>query len=108
MTKKYKPPYKYVECLWEDASAHNDTWVHKDEEITPEMVLTRGWLCTDKPGFISIASSVSAQKEGEELVGNVATIPRGMIKELREISVSAIPKRKEKSNGEEVCDGVQN
>lgn len=92
----YRIPFPYYEVLWEDATANNDSWIHKDEEVTTALIYTRGWLVNDKPAFISIASSVSGDGDGEDMVGNVATIPRGMIKNMREVRVVAPRKKKVK------------
>ena len=88
-----KLKWRYVEVVWDDATSHNESWVHKDEEVTPETVVTRGWLVADKETYVSIASSVSIDPD-DEVVGNVATIPRGMIKTMRELRVSTVKAKK--------------
>jgi hypothetical protein len=85
---RYRVPWPYVEVIWEDAVAHNESWVDiKNENVDTELVITRGWLVKEKEGYVSIASSVAGEKSGEDQVGNVASIPRGMIKSMRNISV---------------------
>ena len=86
VTKK-GPNYRYVEVIWDDATSHNESWVSKDEEVLPATVVTRGWLVADKETYVSLASSVSTDPE-DIMVGNVSTVPRGMIKSMRDLRVS--------------------
>lgn len=88
MAKVYKPPYKYVEAIWDDAASNSETWVSVDDIQKPERVVTRGWLVKECPTFLSIASSVSATEDYEDTVGNTLTIPRGMVVSLKELKVS--------------------
>ena len=81
------PNYRYVEVIWDDATSHNESWVSKDEEVLPATVVTRGWLVADKETYVSLASSVSTDPE-DIMVGNVSTVPRGMIKSMRDLRVS--------------------
>lgn len=86
----YRPPYRFVEAIWDDAASNAETWVNLADIQRPERVITRGWLVKDDPEFVCIASSVAADEEHEENVGNTMTIPRGMIVEL----VDLVPTRK--------------
>lgn len=88
MTKSYRPPYKFIEVIWDDAASNSDAWVHKDDIALPEQVITRGWLIKEDERSVAIASSVSNVEEFEDTVGNTMTIPRGMIISRRELKVS--------------------
>lgn len=88
MTKPYRPPYKFVEIVWDDAASNSDAWVHKDDIALPEQVITRGWLIKEDVRSVAIASSVSNIEEFEDTVGNTMTIPIGMIVSRRELKVS--------------------
>lgn len=84
----YKPPYKFVEVVWEDAASNSETWVTAKEITAPEEVITRGWLIRDEPKYVAIASSVSNEDLEEDHVGNTLTIPRGMIMTMRELRLT--------------------
>jgi hypothetical protein len=84
----YKPPYKYVEMIWDDAASNSDAWVHKDDIQEPEQVITRGWMIKEDDRAVYLASSVSNIKDFEDTVGNTMTIPKGMIVTRRDIRVS--------------------
>lgn len=84
----YKPPYKFVEVVWEDAASNSETWVTAKEITAPEEVITRGWLVRDEPKYVAVASSVSNEDLEEDHVGNTLTIPRGMIMTMRELRLT--------------------
>lgn len=93
----YKPPYKFVEVVWEDAASNSETWVTTKEITAPEEVITRGWLVRDEPKYVAIASSVSNEDLEEDHVGNTITIPRGMIMTLRELKLTTARARVRKA-----------
>jgi hypothetical protein len=86
--KKYKPPYKFVEIVWDDAASNSETWVQPKDVTAPEQVITRGWLIRDEPKFVTVASSVSNEDLDEDHVGNTIAIPRGMIETMRELKLT--------------------
>lgn len=88
MAKGYRPPYPFVEVIWDDAASNSEAWVHKDDIALPEQVITRGWLIKENDRSIAIASSISNIEEFEDTVGNTMTIPKGMIVSRRKITVS--------------------
>jgi hypothetical protein len=91
--------HRYVEVIWEDAVAHNETWVDLSTEAVPTLlVLSRGWLVHDDAddSYISIAASIPAPGCDDQTVGNVTSIPRGMIREMRDIKVSKPRQKKDK------------
>ena len=93
----YKPPYKFVEIIWDDAASNSQTWVHVQDVAAPAPVITRGWVIRDEPKFVALASSVSNEELEEDHVGNTMTIPRGMIVTMRELKLTTVKTKKEKS-----------
>jgi hypothetical protein len=92
----YKPPYKFVEVVWEDAASNSETWVTAKEITAPEEVITRGWLVRDEPKYVAVASSVSNEDLEEDHVGNTLTIPRGMIMTMRELRLTTAREKQAK------------
>lgn len=88
MTKTYKPPYPFVEIIWDDASSNSESWTSIKDIAAPEQVMTRGWLVKETDSYVSVASSVPNEDLHEEIVGNTMTIPVGMIVSRRELSLS--------------------
>jgi len=88
MKKPYRPPYPFVEIIWDDASSNSESWTSIKDIAAPEQVITRGWLVQDTDAYVSIAASVSNEDLHEEVVGNTMTIPRGMIVSRRVLSLS--------------------
>lgn len=92
----YRPPYKFVEVVWEDASSNSETWVHTKDIAAPEEVITRGWLVRDEEKYVALASSVANEDLEEDHVGNTMTIPRGMIMMMRELKLTTVKVKKPK------------
>lgn len=86
--KEYKPPYPYMEVVWDDASSNSESWVDIADVVEPERVITRGWLVKKTERAITLASSVALEEKYEDSVGNTMTVPLGMIISQREIRVS--------------------
>jgi hypothetical protein len=84
----YKPPYKFVEIVWDDAASNSETWVLARNIAGPEQVITRGWLVRDEPKYVAVASSVSNEDLEEDHVGNTITVPRGMVVSMRELRLT--------------------
>lgn len=97
MADNYKPPYKFVEVIWEDAASNSETWVKPDGVTAPEEVISRGWLIRDEPKWVGLASSVANEDLEEDHVGNTMTIPRGMIVSMRELKVLTAKPRVKKA-----------
>jgi hypothetical protein len=93
----YKPPYKFVEIIWDDAASNAETWVSTKDITGPEQVITRGWLVREESKFVAVASSVSNEDLEEDHVGNTITIPRGMITSMRELRLTTVKARKAKN-----------
>lgn len=85
----YKPPYKFVEVIWDDAASNSEAWVHKNDLALPEQVITRGWLIKEDDRAIYIASSIANNVEFEDTVGNTMTIPKGMVVSRRDLKVAS-------------------
>jgi hypothetical protein len=88
--KSYRPPYKYAEIVWDDASSNSASWVAISDIAAPEQVITRGWLVKETDAFVSLAASVSNEDLAEEIVGNTMTIPKGMIVSRRYLKLTTI------------------
>jgi hypothetical protein len=85
--KPYVPPFPFIEIIWDDAASNSATWVDIADVCKPEQVVTRGWLVVETDDYVSIVSSVSNDEANERNVGNVMTVPKGMIVKRRELSV---------------------
>lgn len=92
-----KIPFRFVEVLWEDAASHNASWADLEEVekdgIGTVMVLTRGWLIKERERYVSIAGSVFADDEDSEQVGNITSIPRGMIRHIKDLKIVTARKK---------------
>lgn len=93
-----KSPYKFYEIVWDDATSNSESWVHLNDIDEVERVITRGWLVKETDRALTIANSISAQEDKMDTVGNVMTIPRGMIITQREIKVTSARPKKVKSD----------
>lgn len=84
--RRSKLPYStFLEVEWEDA-ASNEGWVAKDEDTSPEIIVSRGWLVKNEIGYVTLANSIHKTSDAE--VGGTQTIPRGMIRHCKELKVS--------------------
>lgn len=106
-TKKYVPPHKFYEVIWLDAASNSETWVAVSEVTGPEEVITRGWLVKDVPEYVCLASSVSNEDLHNETVGNTLTIPRGMVKSMRELKLTTAKPRVKKAKAKPTPQPVQ-
>lgn len=86
----YRPPYKLVEVIWDDAASNSEAWVHKDDMESPEQVITIGFVIKEDDRAIYIASSIANDEDHEDTVGNTMTIPKGMIVSRREVRLSSV------------------
>ena len=84
---KYKIPYRRVEVVWKDAASNSDSWIAIADISDPILINSTGWLVKDEPDAVVVASSVSHDGEGNDNVGNVMTIPRGMIISIKDVKV---------------------
>lgn len=94
----YRPPYKFVEIVWDDAASNSESWVAVADVAPLEQVITRGWLVKETEKFVCIAGSVSNEEDHEEIVGNTLSIPLGMIVSRRELSLTTTKVRKPKAS----------
>jgi hypothetical protein len=79
-------PYPtFIEIEWEDA-ASNDGWISKEEDTSPVIIVSRGWLVRETDTYITIANSI--HKFSDQQVGGTQTVPLGMIKSRRELKVT--------------------
>lgn len=96
----YRPPYKFVEIVWDDAASNSESWVAIKDVSELEQVITRGWLVKETVKFVCIAGSVSNEEDHEEIVGNTLSIPLGMIVSRRELSLSTVKTKVKKAKDE--------
>ena len=75
--------HKFVEIVWDDASAV-DSWRTPDDLPALARIVTRGWLVVDDEEKVTTAGSY---QEGEDMVGEIITIPRGCVVSLRVLDV---------------------
>lgn len=75
---------KFVEVLWNDA-ASTATWT--DVASLPGVVqcVSRGWLLIDDAQQVTLAATIQVKDGGE--VGEVVSIPRGMVTKMRALKV---------------------
>lgn len=89
MSKKpYRPPFPFVEIVWDDAASNSESWTVIADIAGPEQVITRGWLVKQTDKAVSVAASVANEDLHDEAVGNIMTIPIGMIVSRRELTLS--------------------
>lgn len=81
MAKVPKLVYKRVDVTWLDAVS-GDGWVNVDDLSAPAVCHTRGFLIRDLPEYIVVAGTID--KENPELVGDVLTIPKVMITQMKQ------------------------
>ena len=89
--------YKLILCVWSDAESH-DTWMEL-KDVTGDTsleVASIGWLVADKPDRLVLVASMDLSNEKDMVSGHV-TIPKAMIKEVRELTVKR-PKKPKKEH----------
>lgn len=92
MGKKAALPFhEFCEVEWEDATSE-DGWADKDTDLSPELMITRGWLVKSEERYITLANTI--YKNSADHFGGTQTIPRGMIINCRKIKVSNAVKHK--------------
>lgn len=74
--------YEFVEVVWLDAVTHGG-WSDPEEKTLPAEIRTRGWLIADEPEYVTLAMGIDTANNAE--VGNIWTVPRGMIKEIKQV-----------------------
>lgn len=76
---------RYVEVEWDDAISACE-WC--DLAHVPKVVpcVSRGWLIIDTKAQVSVASTMQMVDGGQ--VGEIISIPRGMVKRIRKLKVS--------------------
>lgn len=83
-----------VEVVWDDAVTGDDTWIKLDgdEDLpVPERAYTVGYLIRDCPSYVSVAQTWGLKKNETEEVGNVWTIPRGMVIRIVHLAGGPVP-----------------
>ncbi len=76
-----------VVCVtWEDAATHPETWITEEELVDLEIpiVISCGILVKETEERVYLAMDVDAET-GENYLATIGTIPRGMVKEIRQL-----------------------
>lgn len=74
-----------MEVTWHDASSE-DGWIDKDTDLSPPVMVTRGWLYKDEKNYLVLVNTIRKDMDGG--VGGSNTIPKGMIISQRKLKVS--------------------
>jgi hypothetical protein len=90
-------PYKLYYVEWMDA-ASNEGWVSPDDDTSPEIIISVGWLIKETEVYITLANSMHKNAAGQ--VGGTMTIPNGMIINKKEVKLSASRKPRNKVHPE--------
>ena len=82
VSKKNRRPYQHYplcEIVWDDAAGFRDGWKDKIEPLTPQLVLSVGFIIVDTPEYIIYASDtdLNGSHNGR------TQIPRGMIQSIK-------------------------
>lgn len=81
-----KFPVNLVEVVWHDACTDSGWETHDKTNITEELMITIGFLVARSENVVIIASSLD--QESHLMSNSRIKIPVGMIKTIRELSVS--------------------
>jgi hypothetical protein len=83
-----KPPYRYVEVIWQDAAQADGGWTTPEEEAKAdqdlEICITRGYLYREDGDFLRVAHTGG---DGRHVNGGMK-IPKGMIRAVWECEVT--------------------
>ena len=82
-----------VEVVWDDAVT-DDTWIKldgKEDLPVPERAYTVGYLIRNCKDYVSVAQTWGLKNNGTEEVGNVWTIPRGMVVRMVHLAEGPVP-----------------
>jgi len=88
--------FPFVEVVWDDATVTGGAWVGLDDISDPERVISRGWLVKENEAALYLAASVANEDMEEHTVGNVMTIPVGMVITRRVLRITKPAKEKAK------------
>lgn len=95
-----KFPLPLVEIVWHDACTDSGWETHEKADITEELMITIGFLVARSPTLVIVASSLD--QESHLMSNSRIKIPVGMIKSIRELSVSY---KKQKEVNKDVVPG---
>lgn len=98
--------YRLVEVLWDDAESSTERWaslieVTKDE---PTLCISVGWLIKETDTKLHLAASL-VLGDSDQVSGHVS-VPKLMVKQIRELSVKKVrkPKQQYKEKAQEQLD----
>ena len=75
---------KFVEIHWDDAASSSE-WRKRDELPTVMGCVTRGWLLYEDDNQVTLAATLQKVNDGE--VGELISIPQGMVKKMKRLKV---------------------
>lgn len=87
-SRKSKELFQYWEIVWDDAVSNSEEWLDIADIAEPMRVTSRGWKVKETNAAITLAASTYPESEKDTTVGNLMTIPHGMIVSKRELKVS--------------------
>ena len=95
MAIKFKPKYPVVYLTWDDAESDILWRDEPTEELQPCICTTIGFLIRNGD-YILVGDSYFIGTDGKMTIGNTVKIPKGMIREMHEITLSKKRPKKEK------------
>ncbi len=82
MTGKKRP--RFVEVEWDDAHSTAE-WTERTKLPDVTKCVSRGWLLRNDKEAVTLAATLQIQN-GDD-VGEIVSIPRGMVKKMRTLKV---------------------
>lgn len=78
-----------VQVRWIDIASYDGAWMDivEAKAYKPTPIVTCGWVVTHTEEYITLASSVS---EDNEVVGNVNSIPKGVVLSITPVNVQGL------------------
>lgn len=79
---QHKSSCKCALIRWTDITSYDGSWMGLEEAkaLKPAQMETLGWIIKEDEDYIVIASTLDS---GEDIVGSINAIPRGVISEIR-------------------------
>ena len=78
-----------VQVRWIDIASYDGAWMDLGEakEFKPSVIVTCGWILTHTDEHITLASSLS---EDKEVVGSVNAIPKGVVLSITPVTLQGL------------------
>ena len=73
--------YRLVKVVWKDIQGLDETWVSLEDmsEFEPVSIETVGWIVVESKEYITMLSSLSADKT---FGGSITSIPKGCVESI--------------------------